>query len=234
MNQSLFDKKIKTFLDKHYLDTGLKEKCPDDEILQDFAEGNLEEGRKNTIIAHLNKCKKCNEIIKLYAEVTDEGYEAENIPESLSEKVVRNIFASEAEKIKKMVVKLLDRGFEIIESFKGLNYQLQPAPVYRDSAAKEEMLVIDMSENEYHIKGKLLHQAEDKISVELNILKKEYPLSDTLITLYKIKDSEEEVLESQNSSIDGTVTFDSITPGNYAIEIDEKEPVKFQLELKKE
>ena len=234
MNQSLFDKKIKTFLDKHYLDTGLKEKCPDDEILQDFAEGNLEEGRKNTIIAHLNKCKKCNEIIKLYAEVTDEGYEAENIPESLSEKVVRNIFASEAEKIKKMVVKLLDRGFEIIESFKGLNYQLQPAPVYRDSAAKEEMLVIDMSENEYHIKGKLLHQAEDKLSVELNILKKEYPLSDTLITLYKIKDSEEEVLESQNSSIDGTVTFDSITPGNYAIEIDEKEPVKFQLELKKE
>lgn len=233
MNQSLFDKKIKTFLDKHYLDTGLKEKCPDDEILQDFAEGNLEEGRKNTIIVHLNKCKKCNEIIKLYAEVTDEGYEAENIPESLSEKVVQKIFAPGTGKIKKMVVKLLDRGFEIIESFKGLNYHLQPAPVYRGSAAKEEMLVIDMLENEYHIKGKLVHQTEDKISVELNILKKEYPLSDTLITLYKIKDSEEEVLESQNSSIDGTVTFDSITPGNYAIEIDEKEPVKFQLELKR-
>jgi len=229
MNNNV-DKKIRIFLDKYYLNDATDEECPDEETLFDFAEGNLSESRRNEILKHLSYCKRCNKILKLYTEIPNE--EAEEVPAHFSEKVMKEIFRYKKSDVKKFVIKLLEKSFEIIETFKGVNYQLVPTPAYRGSTEKEKIVTIDFTENGYDIKARISHQTENKISVELNILKNKYPLSDAVITLYKMDNNIEDVLESQNTNINGSAQFRNLNPDIYMFEIGEDNPVKFEVELK--
>ncbi|MBU1077033.1 MAG: hypothetical protein KKH98_07065, partial [Spirochaetes bacterium] len=190
------ERKLQSFFALKSRDTSTTE-CPDEDTIYDFFTGSLKGAQRGKVIRHINQCPTCMEALALLAGTPDEAPEGTEVPEELSQRA-KAILPSKAPK--PFILRLIDRGFEIIASVPGIRVQIVPAPAYRDSSIKEEMAVFELSEKKVRIRGELLHGKKKCVILNLDVFKSGTPFNDVPVTLYRLSKGKESILESQNTN----------------------------------